>query len=73
MKRFREKLEDILKKEKMFLDDEGELDYIKLKASAEELDVKLLNLLIQNSEFKKEFFHQVDNYLVFKVKEFNFF
>ena len=51
---FKEKLENLLKKEKDFLDENGVIDYIKIKDLADKIDNRLIELLIANNEIKKK-------------------
>ena len=73
MKKFKEKLEKLLKKEKTFLDENNEIDYIKVKDSADKIDSKLIEILILNKEIKNKFFTKIKNVFVFNTNAFKFF
>jgi adenine-specific DNA-methyltransferase len=69
----KEKLENLLKKEKEFLDENGEIDYIKIKDLADKIDNRLIELLITNNEVKKKFFSKIKDVYVFNINHFKFF
>ncbi|MEI7425558.1 MAG: site-specific DNA-methyltransferase [Candidatus Moraniibacteriota bacterium] len=70
---FKEKLEKLLKKEKIFLDESNEIDYIKVKDSADKIDAKLIEILISDKEAKKKFFIKIKDIFVFNINDFKFF
>jgi len=70
---FKEKLENLLKKEKDFLDENGVIDYIKIKDLADKIDNRLIELLIANNEIKKKFFSKIKDIYVFNINHFKFF
>ena len=60
LKNFRRILESELKKENDFVDPEsGDINYIKVKDSADKLDQKLIALLADNEELKSKFFTKI--------------
>jgi len=72
--RLREKLEKILKQEEVFLNAEtAELDYIRIKHSADQHDEKLLSLIHDDKELRKKFFTKVKDIYVFDTNNFKFF
>ena len=74
MNKLKQTLEKILKKEEVFLDTEnGELDYIKIKDSADKIDEKLIALLAGNKELKDKFFSKIKDIYVFNINDFKFF
>jgi adenine-specific DNA-methyltransferase len=67
-------LERVLKTEPLFLDSEsGELNYIKVKDSADRIDPILITLLADNDELKAKFFIKIKDIYVFNIKDFKFF
>ena len=67
-------LEKILKEEPTFCDSEsGELNYIKVKDSADMIDEKLISLLADNKELREKFFTQIKDVYVFNIQDFKFF
>ena len=67
-------LEKVLKKESSFVDSESkELNYIKVKDSADKTDEKLISLLFDNKELKEEFFKKIKEIYIFKIQDFKFF
>jgi len=74
MNKLRQVLEKALKKESAFLDaDTGELNYIKIKDSADKIDEKLIMLLAENKELKNKFFSKIKDIYVFNINNFKFF
>lgn len=63
------KLNVLLKKDPFFLDENGKIIKEKVKTSALNLDEHLMNILIENEEFRKTFFTEYNKILIFdKVK-----
>lgn len=74
MNKLKQKLDSILKKEESFLDSElKEVNYVKVKDSADNLDGKLIELLVSDEEIKSKFFSKVKDVFVFNVQDFKFF
>lgn len=74
MNKLKQTLEKILKQEEAFLDAEtGELNYIKIKDSADKIDEKLIALLADNKELKDKFFSKIKDVYVFNINDFKFF
>ena len=74
MNKFKQKIENILKQEPDFVDIETqEINYNKVKDSADKIDEKLISLLIQNKEIKEKFFTKIKDVFVFNIKDFKFF
>ncbi len=74
MRPLRELLEEILKPEVAFLDAEtGQLDYIKIKDSADRGDRRLITPLASNTELKNKFFSKIKDVYVFNSQDFKFF
>ena len=58
MNKLKQTLEKTLKAEASFCDSEsGELNYIKIKDSADRIDEKLIALLADNKDLKNKFFN----------------
>lgn len=70
---FKEKLEKLFKKEECFLDENNEVDYIKVKDSADKIDSKLIEILISSKEAKNKFFTKIKDVFVFNINDFKFF
>jgi len=67
-------LEKVLKAEPTFCDSEsGELNYIKVKDSADKIDEKLISLLADNKDLKEKFFTKIKDVYVFNIQDFKFF
>lgn len=67
-------LEKILNEEPTFCDSEsGELNYIKVKDSADMIDEKLISLLAENKELREKFFTRIKDVYVFNIQDFKFF
>jgi adenine-specific DNA-methyltransferase len=74
MNKLKQKLEKILKQDKSFVDSEtGEVDYMKVKDSADSIDEKLISLLASDKEMKKKFFSKIKDVYVFNINDFKFF
>ena len=74
MNKLKQTLEKALKTEPSFLDSEsGELNYIKVKDSADGIDEKLIALLADNKELKEKFFVKIKDVYVFNIQDFKFF
>lgn len=74
MNKLKQILEKVLKTEPSFLDSElGELNYIKVKDSADGIDEKLIALLADNKELKEKFFVKIKDVYVFNIQDFKFF
>lgn len=71
---FKQMVEKILKTEEMFLDTETkELNYTKVKDSADRIDPKLISLLADHKETKEKFFTKISDVYVFNINDFKFF
>ena len=71
---FKQTVEKILKTEEMFLDTETkELNYTKVKDSADKIDPKLIVLLADHKETKEKFFTKIKDVYVFNINDFKFF
>lgn len=68
--KFNSKLEKLLKKDKRFLDQEGELLKSAAANAAYKGDEKLVELLLSDSEMKKKFFNKVKGTSVFRTEDF---
>lgn len=74
MSDFKKLLEKVLKSEPSFLNSEsGELNYTKVKDSADRVDEKLISLLADNKNLKEKFFTKIKNIYIFNVQDFKFF
>ena len=74
MNKLKQKLEKVLKAESSFCDSEsGELNYIKVKDSADKIDEKLISLLADNKDLKNKFFTKIKDVYVFNIQDFKFF
>jgi adenine-specific DNA-methyltransferase len=74
MNKLKQTLEKVLKTEASFCDSEsGELNYIKVKDSADRIDEKLIALLADNKDLKAKFFTKIKDVYVFNVQDFKFF
>ena len=74
MSKLKQTLEKVLKQEEVFLDAEtGELDYIRIKDSADKIDEKLIALLAGNKELRDKFFSKIKDLYVFNINDFNYF
>jgi adenine-specific DNA-methyltransferase len=74
MNKLKQTLEKILKKQMAFIDSEsGEVNYIKIKDSADKIDKKLIEILISNKELKTKFFTKIKDVFVFNIQDFKFF
>lgn len=71
---FKQTVEKILKQEESFLDTETkELNYTKVKDSADKIDPKLIALLADHEETKEKFFTKIKDVYVFNINDFKFF
>ena len=74
MNTFKQTVEKILKKEESFLDAETkELNYTKVKDSADRIDGKLVSLLADNKDLRAKFFTKIKDVYVFNIQDFKFF
>ena len=73
IKTYKEHLEDLLKQDIRFVDDEGELMGNKVKSFTDDLDEKLIELLLQDERSRTQFFIKIKDVYVFKASEFKFF
>jgi adenine-specific DNA-methyltransferase len=74
MNKLKQTLEKVLKAEPSFLDSEsGELNYIKVKDSADSINEKLITLLVENKDLKEKFFTKIKDVYVFNIQDFKFF
>ncbi len=74
MNKLKQTLEKVLKTEASFCDSEsGELNYIKVKDSADRIDEKLISLLADNKDLKNKFFTKIKDVYVFNIQDFKFF
>lgn len=74
MNTFKQTVEKILKQEESFLDAETkELNYTKVKDSADKIDSKLIALLADHKETKEKFFTKIKDVYVFNINDFKFF
>lgn len=74
MNKLKQILEKVLKSESVFLDPESEeLNYIKVKDSADRIDEKLISLLADNKDLKAKFFTKIKDVYVFNIQDFKFF
>jgi len=74
MSNLKQTLEKILKSEPTFVDSElGELNYTKVKDSADKLDEKLISLLADTNDLKNKFFTKIKDVYVFNIQDFKFF
>ena len=74
MNKLKQTLEKILKQEESFLDTETkEINYNKVKDSADKIDKKLIAILAENRETKDKFFTKIKDVYVFNVNDFKFF
>jgi adenine-specific DNA-methyltransferase len=74
MNKLKQTLEKALKSEPAFFDSEsGELNYTKVKDSADKIDEKLISLLADNKDLKNKFFIKIKDVYVFNIQGFKFF
>ena len=74
MHNFKQVVEKILNQEESFLDNETkELNYVKIKDSADKIDAKLIALLAEHVETKDKFFTKIKDVYVFNSNDFKFF
>tara|TARA_B100000427_G_scaffold59537_1_gene46816 strand:- start:822 stop:2828 length:2007 start_codon:yes stop_codon:yes gene_type:complete len=73
-KKLKKILIELLKKIQSFCDSEtGELNYIKVKDSADKIDEKLISILVNNKDLKAKFFTKIKDIYVFNIQDFKFF
>ena len=70
---YKQHLENLLKQDARFIDDEGELMGNKVKSFTDDLDEKLIELLLQDERSRTQFFIKIKEVYVFKASEFKFF
>lgn len=70
---YKQHLENLLKQDTRFIDDEGELMGNKVKSLTDDLDEKLIELLLQDEASRKQFFIKIKDVYVFKASDFKFF
>ena len=70
---YKQHLENLLKQDTRFIDDEGELMGNKVKSFTDDLDEKLIELLLQDERSRTQFFIKIKEVYVFKASEFKFF
>jgi len=74
MNKLKQVLETVLRAESSFIDSEsGELNYAKVKDSADKIDERLISLLIEHKELKGKFFIKIKDVYVFNIQDFKFF
>ncbi len=74
MNKLKQSIEKILKQEESFIDPETkEVNYSKVKDSADKVDGKLIALLAGNKETKDKFFTKIKDVYVFNSNDFKFF
>ncbi len=74
MNKLKQTLEKALKSESAFFDSEsGELNYTKVKDSADKIDEKLISLLADNKDLKNKFFTKIKDVYVFNIQDFKLF
>ena len=69
-KSFHDKLIDLLKTEKRFVDDEGELVKHAVIDAAWKIDKALIKLLLSDAKIKEKFFEDIDKHWVFNINTF---
>ena len=69
----KQQIENILKKDKRFLDKNGELNSTQIHHFIEKLDDDLISLLLKNKVTKDKFFIKTKNAYVFKNDDFSFY
>lgn len=70
---YKQHLENLLKQDARFVDDEGELMGNKVKSFTDDLDEKLIELLLQDEASREQFFIKIKDVFVFKASDFKFF
>lgn len=74
MNKLKQTLEKALKTEPSFLDSEsGEINYTKVKDSADSIDKILIALLADNKELREKFFVKIKDVYVFNIQDFKLF
>lgn len=71
--KYKQHLENLLKQDARFIDDEGELMGNKVKSFTDDLDEKLIELLLQDEASREQFFIKIKDVFVFKASDFKFF
>jgi len=69
-KDFYSKLENLLKKDSRFVDQDGDLLKSNVIGAAYKADKKLLELLLSEKEFRSKFFGKIKDVLVFNINDF---
>ena len=64
------KLTDLLKTDKRFVDDEGELIIAAVQDHAWKIDHALVRLLLSDKEIKAKFFEEIEGYWIFNTNTF---
>lgn len=67
---FYEKLEEILKKDPRFLDQEGDLLKSEVIDKAYKIDKKMIELLLSDKQIEDKFFTEIKKHWVFDVNNF---
>lgn len=70
---FKEKVTTILKSDTRLLDSDGELMVNKVHNLVENIDEKLIEILLQDLDIKQKFFKEIKDSLVFKSNDFKFY
>ncbi len=74
MNAFTQILEDVLRQEESFFTSETkEINYSKIKDSADKADPKLISILVDNKDTKEKFFTKIKDIYVFNSNSFKFF
>lgn len=71
--KYKQHLENLLKQDARFIVDEGELMGNKVKSFTDDLDEKLIKLLLQDEASREQFFIKIKDVFVFKASDFKFF
>lgn len=69
----KQKIEIALKKDKRLLSSENDFNQTALIDLLEQYDAKILKILFDNPQFKKQFFVKAGDVYVFKLNDFKFF
>tara|TARA_R110001583_G_scaffold143023_1_gene295139 strand:- start:333 stop:2414 length:2082 start_codon:yes stop_codon:yes gene_type:complete len=70
---YKQHLENLLKKDARLIDEQGELMGNKVKSLADDLDEKLITLLLDDKRSREQFFIKIKEVYVFKASDFKFF
>lgn len=74
MNKFRDLVDKILRTEESFVDTEtNEINFNKVKDSADRADTKLISLLVEKNELKEKFFTKINDIYIFNIQDFKFF